>query len=169
MRTDGKILGAVLAGGQGRRFGGDKALALLDGKPLIDWAIESLSEHVVEVVICGRALEGRTCLADRPRPSLGPLGGLNAALHHGRALGCVAVLTSGCDTPFLPHSSARALIGEGVAVIAGHHLVGFWPCALADALDAHLRDDGDRSIRGWIARTGEKAVSSALPLPTSIP
>ena len=151
------ILGAILAGGQSRRFGSDKAQALLDGRPLIAHSRAALAAHVDAVVVCG----GAGGLPDRPRAGLGPLGGLNAALHHARAIGAKGVLTTGCDTPVFPDWAVRALIGDGPAVLEGHQLLGYWPVELADELDAHLAGSDDRSIRGWMARAGARIVPSA--------
>lgn len=156
------VLGAVLAGGQSRRFGSDKALALLDGKPLIDHARNAIAPYVDTVVICGRA----GGLPDRPVPGLGPLGGLNAALHHARTIGAEGVLTTGCDTPVFPEWAARALIGNSAAVLAGYQLIGYWPATLAERLDAHLAGSGDRSIRGWGALADARIVPfTGDPLP----
>jgi len=146
-----RLLGAVLAGGKATRFGSDKALALLDGRPLIEHAIASLEPHVARVVVCGREDPRWTCLADRPAPDLGPLGGLAAALLHAHGQGFDAVLSTGCDMPSLPAELVEALIGEGPAIVAGQQLIGFWPSALADRLIDHLEHSPSRSIRAWMA------------------
>lgn len=160
------VLGAILAGGRARRFGSDKAMALLDGAPLLAHAAHALGSHVAALVLCGRRQEGFTCLADRPAPDMGPLGGLNAALHHAEEEGFGGVLSIGCDMPVLPPALARALIGDrtGAAVAEGQHLLGYWPAALAPVLDRHLSGGGDRSIRVWMARVGPRTVTApALP------
>lgn len=148
-----RLLGAVLAGGQSRRFGSDKALALLGGKPLIAHVIEALSGQTDAVIVCGR--EGIGGVADRPEPGLGPLGGINAALHHAAAHGFDAVLTAPCDTPVLPPDLARRLAATGPTVfLESMPVIGLWPAALAAALDAHLAGPGDRSVRGWARHVG---------------
>lgn len=160
------ILGAVLAGGRSRRFGSDKADALLGGRPLIDHAIASLAAHVDALVLCGRERAGVTCLADRPGGGEGPLAGLNAALHHAAARGHAHVLSIGCDMPLFPAAAAAALIGDGPAIIAGQHLLGYWPSALAPLLEAHLAAGEDRSVRGWLARVHPRVVMlPGPPLP----
>lgn len=150
-----RLLGAVLAGGRSSRFGSDKALALLDGRTLLDHAVAALSLHVQMVMVCGRP----GGLPDRPAPDMGPLGGLNAALHHAAAQGYDAVLTTGCDMPVYPAILPAALAGDGAAVLEGQPLLGWWPAALADALDAHLAEENNRSIRGWIARICVRTVT----------
>lgn len=154
MMATGPILGAVLAGGRSRRFGSDKAMALLNGRTLLDHAMAALAPHVATVVICGR--DGG--LADRPQADLGPLGGLNAALHHAAAQGFAGVLTTGCDMPVYPAELPAALIGAGAAVLEGQQLLGWWPAGLAPELDAHLAEENDRSIRGWLARVDARVV-----------
>ncbi|KKW93362.1 molybdenum cofactor guanylyltransferase [Sphingobium chungbukense] len=149
-----RLLGAVLAGGRSSRFGSDKAQAMLAGRTLLDHAVASIAPHVESVVICGR--EGG--LADRPAPDMGPLGGLNAALHHAAARGYDAVLTTGCDVPVYPEGLAGALIGDGAAVLKGQQLAGFWPVSLAAELDAHLAEENNRSIYGWLERIGARIV-----------
>lgn len=147
---DRMVLGAVLAGGGSRRFGSDKAMALLHGKSLLVHAADAVARHAQDLVLCGRTMTGFTCLADRPAPDLGPLGGLNAALHHAAAHGFAGVLCTGCDMPIFPDALARALIGDGAAIVDGQYLMGYWPAALAPILDAHLAGSGDRSVRGWL-------------------
>ena len=154
MMAKGPILGAVLAGGRSRRFGSDKAMALLNGRTLLDHAMAALAPHVATVVICGR--DGG--LADRPRADLGPLGGLNAALHHAAAQGFAGVLTTGCDMPVYPAELPAALIGPGAAVLEGQQLLGWWPAGLAPELETHLAEENDRSIRGWLARVDARVV-----------
>lgn len=151
---NGPILGAVLAGGRSSRFGSDKAMALLNGKTLIDHASASLAPHVAELVICGRA-DG---LADRPHPDMGPLGGLNAALHHALSHGFVGVLTTGCDMPLYPDTLPAALIGDRPAILLGQQLLGWWPATLAFELDAHLNEENNRSIYGWLDRIHAREV-----------
>ncbi len=151
---EGPILGAVLAGGRASRFGSDKAMALLDGVTLLDHARAGLAPHVAEVVICGR--DGG--LADRPHPGMGPLGGLNAALHHALSHGFVGVLTTGCDMPIYPAALPAALIGDNAAILHGQQLLGWWPATLAPELDAHLGEENNRSIYGWLERIGARVV-----------
>jgi molybdopterin-guanine dinucleotide biosynthesis protein A len=148
-------LGAILAGGRSTRFGSDKAMAIMaDGRTLIDHAMAGLAPHVTRVVICGR--DGG--LPDRPAPDMGPLGGLNAALHHALEQGFAGVLTTGCDMPFYPADLPAALMGKDAAVLKGQPLLGWWPATLAAQLDAHLAADNNRSIRGWIDRIGARVV-----------
>jgi molybdenum cofactor guanylyltransferase len=156
------ILGAIVAGGTARRFGSDKALAVLNGRALIDHAADALTPHVSHVVMCGR-LHGRlVSLTDRPAPGLGPLGALNAALAHAQARGFDGVLTIGCDMPLFPAALAQQLIGDGPAIVAGQHLMGWWPATLAATIDAYvtaaLNPHADRSMRGWVAHVGARIV-----------
>ncbi len=159
-----RTLGAILAGGQSRRFGKDKALALLDGRPLIERAIGAIIEQVSEIVIVGR--NGDSGIADRPQPGLGPLGGLNAALHHARENGFDTVVTIGCDMPFLPRDLVAQLQATGVpSFLQSMPIVGYWPASLADRLDAHLAAHTDRSMRHWAKAAGAVALHLPIVLP----
>lgn len=155
-----RILGAILAGGRSRRFGSDKALALLDGVTLIDRAIAALAPQVEAVLICGREVPGRLSVADRPGPDLGPLGGVAAALTYALANGYGAVVTMPCDMPSLPADLVERLCAAGApSVVAEMPVVALWPSSLAGQLDAHLAASQDRSVRGWVAATGAVTVS----------
>ena len=160
-----RFLGAVLAGGASRRFGSDKALASLRGKSLLDHAVGSLAEYVDVVAVCGRLHPTLLSLPDRPRPGLGPLGGLNAALRYAQANGFRAVLTTGCDMPCFPEASVALLDGKGAVALEQQHLMGRWPASLAPVLDAYLASSTDRSVRGWLAVAGTRLVAATAPPP----
>ena len=75
----------ILAGGKSRRFGSDKASALLDGKPLILHVADALrpfaSSITVVADVAGKYDDmGLRTISDA-EPGLGPLGGLRAALN----------------------------------------------------------------------------------------
>jgi len=154
-----KLLGALIAGGLSRRFGSDKALALWQGRPLVEHAADALRPHVDALVICGRAHGRLTVVADRPAPNMGPLGGLNGALHYARAHGYEAVLTAGCDTPLLPVSLLdRLRSSPGPAYVASLPVIGYWPVDLADRLDAFLAEDRKHAVRAWGDAAGAEAI-----------
>ncbi|KPF64049.1 molybdopterin-guanine [Porphyrobacter sp. AAP60] len=140
-----KLLGAILAGGQARRFGSDKAHALYQGERLIDRVAAALSAQCDAVVVCGRDEPGFTCIADWPEAGLGPLGGLAAALRHAGAGGFTHVLSAGVDAPDLPRDLAAILAGEGAAIVESQPVVGLWPVAALPALEAFL-GSGGRSL-----------------------
>jgi molybdopterin-guanine dinucleotide biosynthesis protein A len=148
-----RLLGAVLAGGRSTRFGSDKAAALLDGMPLIEHAIAAVAAQTDAVIVCGR--EWMDWVPDRPEPDLGPLGGINAALHYAVARGFDAVLTVPCDAPVLPPDLAKRLASAGAAVfLEDMPVIGLWPADFAPSLDDHLAQSEDRSVRGWARRSG---------------
>jgi molybdopterin-guanine dinucleotide biosynthesis protein A len=136
------ILGAILAGGQARRFGSDKAQALYEGARLIDRVAEALEAQCDAVVVCGREEPGFACIPDWPEAGLGPLGGLAAALRHAEAGGFTLVLSAGVDAPDLPHDLAATLAGEGAAIVESQPVVGLWPTAALPALEAFLQGGG---------------------------
>ncbi|WP_206239719.1 molybdenum cofactor guanylyltransferase [Novosphingobium terrae] len=154
-----RALGAVLAGGRSSRFGSDKAQALLEGVSLLDHARAALAPFCEEVVVCGHPHPSARVLPDRPAPDMGPLGGLNAALHEAKAGGFEGVLVTGCDMPSFPPALAHALIGEGAAVLEGQPLAAWWPAHLAEALDKHLAETSKHSIYGWIERVKPRIVT----------
>lgn len=158
-----RLLGAILAGGQSRRFGSDKAVALIDGTRLIDRVAAILAEQCEAVVVCGRNEDEWQCLADRPTSGLGPLAGLSAALAHGAGQGFDAVLASGCDIPDLPLDLARRLDGEGAAIVESQPVVGLWPVMLAPALDRFLAGGG-RSLYRFADHVGARRAVLDPPL-----
>nr|WP_317894277.1 molybdenum cofactor guanylyltransferase [uncultured Sphingomonas sp.] len=163
-----RILGAILAGGQARRFGSNKALARLHGEPLIAHAARALAPQVAAVAVCGGAplLPDLPHLPDRPAPGLGPLGGLAAALTHAQERGFDGVVSVGCDTPRLPDDLvARLRAPGGASFLDAMPLIGWWPSALAPALDAFLATDPRRSLRGWGAAAGATVLSLSQPIP----
>lgn len=159
-----RVLGAVLAGGRSRRFGSDKALATLDGVALIDHVVAALAPQVAAVAICGRTHRNLPALADRPPGGEGPLAGINAALAHAAAHRFDGVLSISCDAPRLPDDLVSRLVGPTPAYVEGQPVIGWWPIALAAALEAHLARDRDRSMRGWIAACGARATVFDTPL-----
>jgi molybdopterin-guanine dinucleotide biosynthesis protein A len=157
------ILGAILAGGQARRFGSDKAHAVFEGARLIDRVAAALAAQCNAVVVCGREEPGFACIADWPEAGLGPLGGLAAALRHAEAGGLTHVLSAGVDVPDLPFDLAVTLAGEGAAIVESQPVVGLWPASAAPALEAFL-NGGGRSLYRFSDHIGARRVELAVPL-----
>ncbi|MCA1197276.1 molybdenum cofactor guanylyltransferase [Sphingomonas sp. R647] len=158
------ILGAILAGGKSRRFGSDKALATIDGIKLIDHVVAALTPQVDALIVCGRSWRDLRSLPDRPDPGLGPLAGLNAALHYALVHGHDGVLSAPVDIFPLPLDLRARLAGGSPRTLLRQHAIGYWPTALAPLLDRYLAS-GERSIRGWITSSGAEAEDdSALDL-----
>jgi molybdenum cofactor guanylyltransferase len=121
LRLAGGVVGVVIAGGRSVRFGGEKAVAGLAGKPLLMWAAERLARSCVAVAINARPdteaealarAEGLTVLHDMPGDASGPLSGVKVGLQWAQELGARAVAVSPCDVPLLPDNVFARLIEE---------------------------------------------------------
>jgi molybdopterin-guanine dinucleotide biosynthesis protein A len=117
MRTV-SVAGVILAGGRSTRMGcRNKALAELDGRPLIRHVIDRLQPQVDALAISVEAASpdfdalGVPQLADPVPGHQGPLGGLLSALRH---FGTERewVLLAPCDAPFLPLNLAHKLLAR---------------------------------------------------------
>jgi molybdopterin-guanine dinucleotide biosynthesis protein A len=158
------ILGAVLAGGRSMRFGSDKAMALWNGVPLIEHVVDRLATIASTVIVCGRQHERVAWVADRPAGDLGPLGGLNAALHHAAANGFDRVITVPCDTPFLDEGLLACLTSAGGnAILRDMPVIGCWRSEDAQKLDRHLATSDDRSMRSWARLAGAALLDHPAP------
>ena len=123
---------AVLAGGQSRRMGRDKALLPLGGQTLIERVLAAAHPLGYPRLIIGEPTAYThlklPVLPDR-RPKLGPLGGLYTAL----SATTTPVLLLACDLPFLTPDFLRYLVnrrGPHQAVVP-HTATGLQPlCAL---------------------------------------
>jgi molybdenum cofactor guanylyltransferase len=124
MRFRTRPVGAILAGGGGRRIGGDKAIVELHGRPLISYPLEAVREALGQVAILAKAdtklpyVSGVTVWIE-PEPLAHPLVGIMQALAlaDGRP-----ALVCGADLPFvtarLIRKLARANPGRAPAVVA---------------------------------------------------
>jgi molybdopterin-guanine dinucleotide biosynthesis protein A len=114
----GTVLGAVLAGGHGRRIGGAKALAVLGGRPLISYPLAALAEAGLEPLVVAKddsPLPPLDCPVLRePALPRHPLCGVVAALRFAAGR---PVLALGCDMPFLDGGLLAWLAGLGGAVV----------------------------------------------------
>ncbi len=165
VRTSGRadILGVVLAGGQSRRFGSDKALAVLDGATLLDRAVAQLKGWCATVVVAGRSEAPVPVVADWPAPGMGPLGGIAGALRLAREQGFAAILTCGVDSPGLP-DELPDLLAPGPAYVADQPVIALWPVSAAEAVAQILEGSGRHSMLALAEAMGARAV--ALPSPT---
>lgn len=113
---------AILAGGRATRLhGADKSRLVVGGRTIRDRQLDVLRGLVDEIVLIGVDPAAGDD-PDVPRlpdlaPGRGPLGGIQAALHHGNAA-CTLIVA--CDLPFLSRPFlafllARALDADGSA------------------------------------------------------
>lgn len=159
-----RIVGVILAGGEGRRMGGrDKALLPLAGRPLLAHAVERLGPQVAALALSANgdparfAATGLPVLPDAERGQ-GPLAGLLAGLDWAAGMEADAVVTVAVDTPFFPCdlvpclqlAAESAPQGTALAESAGavHPTFGFWPVGLREDLRRHLAQ-GRRKLRDW--------------------
>jgi len=158
------ITAAILAGGKGRRMGGqDKGLLELDGKPLVAILIDSLQRQGVNIVINANrnqeqyAKFGYPVISDRLADYQGPLAGFASALH---AVDSGFVLTLPCDGPQIADDYVERFIDcqakSGAALCVAFDGERLQPVhalidtALRDDLDRFL-DEGERKIDRWYA------------------
>lgn len=154
------ILGAILAGGQSLRFGTDKALAELGGRTLLARAVDTLSGWCEHVIVVGRETAPAPTLPDWPRPGMGPLAGIAAALHLARDEDYEAVLTCGVDSVVLPENLLD-LLSPAPACLAAQPVIGLWPTSAAATIEAILTGEGEHSMRRFVREIGARAVKTS--------
>src|SRR4051812_14061058 len=116
------VLGAVLAGGRGRRMGGGKPERLLRGRPLVAYPVEVLAAVCERVVVVAKPdvslplLEGVERW-DEPFSLRHPAAGIAYALERAGE----PVLVCAADTPCVTAEALRALAAAapGGAVAGG--------------------------------------------------
>ena len=170
------ITGVILAGGRSRRMGGGyKGLLDLGGKPMLAHVVDSLKPQVWRIIINANGEPRRFAawslpvvpdtLGDFAGPLAGVLAGMRWSLAH--APEARFIVTAAGDAPLLPRDLARRLLAAlapGKAVIALaqslgelHPVIGLWPVALADDLEAQLIA-GVRKVLYFTRRHGTIAV-----------
>lgn len=178
-----RVAGAILAGGQARRFGADKVLAPLADRPLLAHAAERLAPQCGCLILNANGDASRFAgfefpvVADDPPDSAGPLAGILAVLdhiaEHRPEVGLVASVAA--DTPFIPRDFVPRLVAGragadaeiAVAASAGrrHHVCALWPVGLRHALRAALIGRGERSVGRFLAgRNTVEVVWAAEPV-----
>lgn len=144
----GEPIVAVLAGGTGRRLGGEKALAPLRGRPLIAYPLSAAAETGLEVIVVakrGSRLPPLRCeLVLDDEHATHPICGILTAQRH--AAGRPVVVLA-CDMPFLTGAliswlasrSASAVVETGGRM---HPLLARYEPALAPVFKRALHDRG---------------------------
>ena len=156
----------ILAGGEGRRIGGNKPLTLLGGQTLLDRAIALAGAWSGNIAVSLRE-PGQFSLPEGVPPLLdaagaGPLAGIESALCFVRSQGLEAVLTVPCDVPFAPADLADKLCAaltadSGVALATSggvlHPACALWRSTTLEALPDY-RKTGKSSLKGFAAHVG---------------
>ncbi|WP_332660611.1 molybdenum cofactor guanylyltransferase [Brevundimonas sp.] len=151
---------AILAGGAGRRIGGDKPHRRLGGTRLLDRTLATARAIPAPMILVVREPDqvsgfAGTVVLDAPRIA-GPLAGLSSALAWAADAGADRVLTLPCDMPFLPDDLCLRLesaltkdVGAAVAASGGrlHPVCALWRTSTAPTL-AQRASEGRLSLRG---------------------
>lgn len=156
--------GGVLAGGEGRRFGGrDKGWLECDGRPFIEIMLDQLRPQARDLRISANRHIDRYTALDVPvvldRLGAGPLAGLLRLLETATT---DWLLSLPCDALALPDALAERMFAlqqttqADIVVLEDddglHPTVSLTRCALALDLEQFLRNSERHSVKDWQAR-----------------
>jgi molybdenum cofactor guanylyltransferase len=166
--------GVVLAGGKSSRFGSDKARFIYQGKPMMQWVLESLAFASERFIIASHAYDdfGLPVYADMIQRQT-PLSGIHSALVHAQH-DWVAV--AACDMPFLKKDYWKVLqayCNERMRAVVVESSFGLEPLAafyhrsLTEAIEAALKQE-QKAVHLFLQGI-EKTVlkAEALDLPST--
>lgn len=106
------MTGIVLAGGKSRRFGSEKGLVLFDGRPLVEYAIQTLKQICGTILISANtaAYEKFDCriVYDEVK-DIGPMGGIYSALRQSVTSNNMILSV---DSPFISSSLLRYIYSK---------------------------------------------------------
>jgi len=114
VRAAAPLYGLVLAGGESRRMGRDKALLDYHGRPQLEWAYQLVARHCARAFVSVRASQADELRSALPRivdgeAGAGPIAGIAAAqAAHPEA----AWLVVACDLPFLGDALLAHLVAR---------------------------------------------------------
>lgn len=146
----------LLAGGKGKRMGGDKPFAPYGRSTLIETTLERLRPQVREIFINAGAqtsplilplscLDAPLIFDDPAFEDMGPLSGVLSALEMARAARDATVITTPCDMPNLPDDMVAQLLAAPTADVVyfkgerDYPLCALWRISVADALRRALQ------------------------------
>ena len=159
------ITAVILAGGQGRRMGGqDKGLIEFDGRLIIEILIERLRDQHLDILINANRNQttyqtyGYPVISDELKDFQGPLAGFASAM---ATVKTDFILTLPCDSPVLADNFSERFINahnrNGAAVCVAHDGERLQP--VYALIDSGLLNDlkqflesGDRKIDRWYAK-----------------
>jgi len=170
------IAGAIIAGGEASRMGGEKALLPFAGGRLLDAVVARVRPQVDMLALNlrgdARVKTDLPILTDTIADKPGPLAGIVTALEWAASQGNVDWLaTFPCDTPFLPMNLVATLraAAHGDAPVVAHdgtatqNLCALWPLSSLD----HLRE---AVVSRGLRRLGEAQKElGAISCPVSAP
>lgn len=153
-------IGAVMAGGLGRRLGGAKARVELAGRPLISYPLAAIGTAGLRTLVVAKADSELppldVTLVTEPAEPRHPLAGIVAALEEADRLGAAAALVVACDMPFLPPALLAwlAALDEPLALplLNGHPqpMAARYATNLLPALRRSLKPARIRSLTGIV-------------------
>ncbi len=158
------ITAVILAGGQGRRMGGqDKGLIQFNGRPIIEILIDSIRVQQLGILINANRNQpvyrayGYPVIGDELEDYQGPLAGFAAAM---ASVETNYILTLPCDSPFLAENFVANFIDaqdkQESSISVAHDGERLQPVyalletRLLDDLKQFL-DSGERKIDRWYA------------------
>lgn len=153
---------AILAGGKSRRFGSDKALAVIPstGLTFLQHAIEVARRIAHEVVVVGgdatRYADSGARVVPDSAPDCGPVGGLSTALN---LVTTKYLVVTGVDQPMLTAADLRRLL-DGLG--AGAAAVFAGPEGRFEPLPVALVVSRCRAVVQNLARTGSLPLRDAI-------
>ena len=169
-----KILFAILAGGQSKRFGGGfKAFAKINGITILDKIINKLKKYSNEIIINANDLKSfkkinYPIIEDRFKGFVGPLAGIHTSMLWAKEnyTNKEWVFTVPSDTPFLPDNLLDKFLeayDENIKIfiarsnIRHHPVIAMWHISLITSLENELKLKNSK-IMLWVKKHKYKFV-----------
>ena len=169
---ENNILGVILAGGKSKRFGEDKSKVKLNGKLLIEYTLDKISQKFSKIIIVSNNLNIKNYISinDCVDGQLGPLVGVLSAMKWVKKNNFLYnwVATFPCDTPFFNTSLIDKFIEasklkENLLYFVKskkkrHNIFGLWSIELIETLEKDILENDYRKVEKWVNKIGVKTI-----------
>jgi molybdopterin-guanine dinucleotide biosynthesis protein A len=142
-----KLTGIILSGGKSTRMGQEKGRTLLNGQPLIEYAVKVLSQICDDIMISSNSNKydylGHQVIKDEIS-GIGPMGGIYSCL---KASTTADNIILSCDMPLVPSILLQYIFSEKVGYDAVIPVINNYPEPLCAYYNKSVVDELEKSIQ----------------------